>query len=141
MRLLTSGCVLFVLTLTCPAATLSYHVLGAETGSWPAIFSSIGLVSGSPEQARVVVAPEGSAVTPVKDGAILILEGDSALAASYGFHAASQRVSVRSVEDLRSPKLAIVWEQALDLPVFEIPKKATVFARERRQKEIGRAHV
>jgi hypothetical protein len=113
---------------------LSYHVLGAATGSWPAIFSSIGLVSGSPEQARVVVAPEGSAVTPIKDGAILILEGDSALASSYGFHEASQRVSVRSVEDLRSPKLAIIWEQALDLPVFEIPKKATVFARERRQK-------
>ena len=41
---------------------------------------------------------------------------------------------MRSVEDLRAPELRIVWEKALDLPVFEIPTEARVFARERWQK-------
>jgi hypothetical protein len=38
---------------------------------------------------------------------------------------------VRSVEDLRAPKLRMVWENALDLPVFELPNDARLFARER----------
>ena len=67
----------------------------------------------------------------VEAGTILILEGDSPLAASFGFRAGSQRISVRGVEDVHAPQLRIVWEKALDLPVFEIPKDARSFARER----------
>lgn len=62
---------------------------------------------------------------------ILILEGESPLATSLGFRPTANRVSVRGVEVFRAPKLAIVWEEAADLPVFEIPKEARVFARER----------
>ena len=32
---------------------------------------------------------------------------------------------------LRTPDLRIVWEKAVDVPVFEIPQNAHVFARER----------
>jgi hypothetical protein len=133
MRSLINGFIL-CLAVSCPAATLSYHVLGAETGPWPAIFASIGLVSGTTEQARVVVAPAGTPAAPVQEGTILILEGESPLAASLGFRPGAQRLSVRGVEDLRAPKLEMVWQEALDLPVFEIPKEAAVFARERWQK-------
>ena len=38
---------------------------------------------------------------------------------------------VRSVVDARAPKLGIVWEKAQELPVFELPADAQVFARER----------
>jgi len=62
---------------------------------------------------------------------ILILEGESPLAASLGFRPTANRIAVRGVEDLRAPKLGIVSEEAADLPVFEIPKEARAFARER----------
>ena len=70
----------------------------------------------------------------VERGTILILEGASPLAASFGFRAGTQRVSVQSVEDLRAPQLRIIWEQAAEVPVFEIPQTARVFARERHEK-------
>src|SRR5580698_4706876 len=131
MRSLVSA--LFLWIAPCSfGATFTYKVVGGDPGSWPAILSSIGLVAGD---RGVVVALDGSApadwASRVEAGTILILEGDSPLAASFGFHPGQARASVRSVEDLRAPKLRIVWEQALDLPVFEIPKDAHLFTRER----------
>jgi hypothetical protein len=120
---------------------LSFHVMGDDQGGWPELLSSIGLTRGTGGGASVIVAPRGTAFPPaewtarVEHGVILVLEGESPLAAAFGFHPGTQpHVSVRSVEDLRAPNLGIVWEQALDLPVFEIPADARVFARERRQK-------
>ena len=58
-------------------------------------------------------------------GVILILEGESPFATAFGFRAGTQpRITTRSVEDLRAPDLRIVWEKALDLPVFEIPSRS-----------------
>jgi hypothetical protein len=75
---------------------------------------------------------------------MLVLEGESPLAAAFGFKRASglkqsseppvsvrSIISVRSIEDLRNPELRIVWEKSLDLPVFDLPPQARVFARER----------
>jgi hypothetical protein len=116
------------------ASTFTYQVVGGDAGAWPSILSSIGLVQGD---RGVVVALNGSApanwAAQVEAGTILILEGESPLAASFGFRAGQARVSVRSVEDRHAPKLRIVWEQALDLPVFEVPKDALLFSRERGQ--------
>jgi hypothetical protein len=121
------------LCLPSPAATFSYHVIGNVPGSWSTIFSSLGLTSDAQDQAGIVVAPAGSPVTQVKDSSILILEGESPLAASLGFRATEKRVQVRSVEDLRAAKLSIIWEKDLDLPIFDLPKGARVFAREKWQ--------
>jgi hypothetical protein len=94
----------------------------------------------------VIVAPHGTDLpfpewsARVEHGVILIVEGESPLAAAFGFRGGTQPVTsakslpVRSVEDLRAPDLRIVWEKALDLPVVEIPAEARVFARERWQK-------
>jgi len=119
----------------CGAATLTFHVAGADPGGWPAILSSIGLQSAA--RGDIEVIPSGIAPEPadwakrVESGTILILEGASPLAASFGFRAGSKRVAVRSVEDLRAPQLRIIWEQALEVPVFDAPMEAHVFARER----------
>jgi hypothetical protein len=129
MRLLVSA--FLASAVICPAATLTYHVLGSDPGYWSAIFSSLGLASGPLEQAGVIVAPAGTSAAQIDSKAILILEGESPLAASLGFRPTANRVAVRGVEDLRAPKLGIVWEEAADLPIFEIPKQARVFARER----------
>jgi hypothetical protein len=69
----------------------------------------------------------------VEHGTILIVQADSPAAVAFGFRPTAKRIAVRSVEDARAPKLEIVWEHALDLPVFEIPADARVFARERRE--------
>jgi Glycosyl hydrolase-like 10 len=119
------------------AATLSYHVLGGSAASWQAVLSSIGLIAGTEQSAGVIVAPEGTAAadwaTRVEQGTILIVEGASPLAEAFGFRTVGKRVMVQSVEDVRAPELHILWQHALDLPVFEIPKDAQVFARERWQ--------
>jgi hypothetical protein len=131
MRLLAS---LFLVALSGSAATLSFHVAGSDTGGWQAVLSSIGLVPG-PGDASVVVMPQGSPLewtARVEHGTFLILEADSPLAAHFGFRPTDKRVTIHGVEDLRAPTLRIVWEKPLEIPRFEIPQQARVFARERR---------
>ncbi len=131
--------ILFLLTPCAFAATFSYQIEGGDPGSWPAILSSIGLTPGP---GGVVVQLNESILNKpvpsnwaarVEAGTTLILEGGSPLAASFGFRAGPERVLVRAIEDVHAPQLRIVWEKAQDLPVFEIPKDARVFARERGQ--------
>jgi hypothetical protein len=124
-------------TLSLPAATLTYHVAGDEPGAWPQILSSIGLsrASGGPANLFIVrtVAP-GSIpqwIQRIEQGAVVIVEGESQLADALGIKPGKKRVLVRSIVDQRAAKLAIVWETAVELPVFELPKDARVFASER----------
>lgn len=135
MRLLIS---FFIPVITIASPTLSFHVMGNDTGSWPAILSSIGLRENA--AGDVLVMANGAQLSfqecqsRLDRGAFLILEGPSPLAESFGFHATQKpRVIVRSVEDVRAANLHIVWEKPLDLPVFEMPKEARVFASERWQ--------
>jgi hypothetical protein len=105
---------------------------GSNSGPWPEILGSIGVGS----QSRVVIgAPDApvSAETQkhVSEGAILILEGESPLAESFGFHRGKGSVVARSAVDTHLPSLSIVWEKPLDLPVFEMPAGAQIFTRER----------
>jgi hypothetical protein len=139
MRCLDS---IFVLLAALPlaGANFDFHVLGNEPGSWPAVLSSVGLIPTTVATAGVVVAPHGTEApaaewtTRVEHGTILILEGDSPLAATFGFRPSTKpHVIARSVEDVHVPKLRIVWEQPLEIAVFEVPKDARVFARERWQ--------
>src|SRR5690349_14375061 len=112
---------------------LAYPLLG-DASPWQEILSSLGFMK---DGGRVVVTPSGTSsdwTARVERGTILILEGESPLAAAFGFRPSSApHVTVRSVEDLRAPKLRIIWEKALDLPVFDMPAGARIFARERHQ--------
>jgi len=121
--------------------SLTFHVIGSDSGSWPELLSSLGLTASSSLDAPVVIAPHGANLAAaewrqrVDRGTILILEGDSPIAQAFGFMPSSAPlVATRSVEDLRDPEMRIVWEKSLDLPVFEVPAQARVFARERWQK-------
>jgi len=130
----TNWLLVLLAALPSSAAALTFHASGGEAGGWPAILSSIGLQSSA--RGDVEVIPAGAVTTDtdwhqrVEHGTILILEGASPLAESFGFHAGSQHMSVQSLEDLRAPQLRIIWEQALDVPVFDT-SNAVVFARER----------
>jgi hypothetical protein len=101
-------------------------VLTDEPGAWPGIFDSVGL---SVRQASDI--PPATAIAQVKNGAFGILEGSSASAESLGIKPGAKKVTVRSVIDERAPKLGIIWENAQELPVYELPSDAKVFAKER----------
>jgi len=141
MRLRVSALAAFFAAGLSAAPRFSFHVLGNEAGGWGELLSSIGMTRGSPAAAGVFVAPQGTAgpaselSARVEQGAILVLEGESPLAAAFGFRpSAEPHLIVQSVEDLRMPALRIIWEKALDLPVFRVPSSARVFARERWRK-------
>src|SRR5579885_810858 len=117
--------------------TFSYHIVGEHSGPWPDILSSIGLVSSPTGLSSVFVVRGISALSAaqwlsrVEQGAFVIVEGDSALATTLGFRATARRAAVRGIEDAHAPKLSIVWEHPLELPVYEIPQNARVFTKER----------
>jgi hypothetical protein len=133
MRLLVS----LALASAAWAGELPYFsVLSEDAGAWPDILSSIGLQSRPAGLARVFVARTGAPASTewnarVENGAILILEGESSLSEVFGFRRGKANVRVGSLTDVHAPKLPIVWEKGLDLPVYELPEGARVFARER----------
>jgi hypothetical protein len=120
------------------AADLPYFsVLSDDAGAWPEILGSIGLQRQPAGVSRIFVARTGAAASVewfarVERGAVLILEGESSLADLFGFRRSRKDpVRVQSLSDVHHPTLPIVWEKGLELPVFEIPEGAQVFARER----------
>ncbi len=135
MRSLISA--LLLAAALAPGATLSYHVIGDEPGAWPAILSSVGLQDTATGTSSVFVLRGESPLTSaqwlarVRSGAFLILEGDSDIAAALGFKPGPTRVAVRSIVDIRAPKLSIVWEKQLEIAAHQLPPAARVFTRER----------
>jgi len=135
MRLLISLLVLVGQSIDLPAQALPYyHVFSSDPGPWPEILSSIGLQS-HPDASILVALPAATASpalsTRVDQGAILILEGSSPLADSFGFRPGKSTVRVTSITDVHRPTMLIVWERPLSLPVYDLPPGAEVFARER----------
>jgi len=128
-----------LLTFAVRAAEPSFHfhVAGDEPGPWPAIFQSIGMTAGTSGAANIIVLPAGTPVATatwrprVEQGALLILEGNSEFATSLGIITTGKRVPTRQIRDSHDPALPIVWERALELPVFAVPDAAKVFSRER----------
>jgi hypothetical protein len=129
---------LLAFSTTLFARPIFFQILGADQGSWPDILSSVGFqpqTAGSPPGISVLRAGAAGPAEPwlvrAASGAFLILEGASPVAEALGFRPSSRRVRVQNVQDLRRPDLPVIWESALELPVFEIPPAAQVFARER----------
>jgi len=133
MRLLVS---FLAFTAVASAAAPYYHSLSKDPGAWPQVLESVGLEPGTIDAASVLIARAGAplsadAADRVNRGAILILEGESPLAASLGFKPGKDTLPVTSIRDIHRPDLPIVWESELDLPLMELPEGATIFARER----------
>ncbi|MBM3746257.1 MAG: hypothetical protein FJW34_10705 [Acidobacteria bacterium] len=130
---------LLVTALPGGAAPLKFWVMGREPGAWPEILSAVGFQAGDDASAGVYVIRGGAsgAARPwrerLEQGAFLVLEGESEVAADFGFRPGTGRVRVGQIRDARMPELPIVWEEPLEVPRFETPAEARVFARERWQ--------
>jgi len=109
---------------------------GAFPGPWPAILSSAGHMPGPAASADIFVAPVNTPPSPewqakVKGGAVLILEGTSPLAGSFGFKPSLDTVSVIHIVDVHNPDLPVIWSKAIELPKTGMPRDAHVFAKDR----------
>jgi hypothetical protein len=114
----------------------TFAVLSDDQGGWPLLLQSVGFMPQPAASARIFVLRAGSAGSPewparVAAGDYLILEGQSPTAESFGFRPTKENVRVTSLEDVHLPKLPIVWEKGLELPRYEIPNEAKVFAKDR----------
>jgi len=120
-----------------PAFQYAFHVVGDEPTSWPAILGSIGMTPAADGSSSLIVLPGGTAAAPaswlprIEAGALVIIEGESPLAEALGIRPTTKRVPTRSIIDHVNPTLPIVWEKSIDLPQFEVPPEAKVYARER----------
>ena len=95
----------------CGAADLAVQV--EQPSLWSPILSSVGLQTTREESRFRIVA------------------ADSPAAQEFGFRPTAARVRVAQVAEARAPGLRIFWEEPLELPVFEVPAEARVFAREK----------
>ena len=130
-----------VLLLALPVHALNlpyFSVLADDPGAWPEILSSVGFQRQPAGVSRIFVARAGAAASVewparIDRGSVLILEGESSLADLFGFRRNSKvdPVKVNSLTDIHRPMLPIIWEKGLELPVFEVPESARIFARER----------
>jgi hypothetical protein len=136
MRFLVS-LALFVLAPALPASVpTTFSVLSADAGSWPQILGTMGLHAAPVNRAGILVLRPGASASPdwsarVEGGAFLILEGESSAADEFGFRKTSENVRTGSLTDVHLPQLQVVWQSARELPRFEIPPAAQVFAKER----------
>jgi hypothetical protein len=132
MRLLIS-----LLFVTPMAAQLGgFSVIGQEEGSWPQILSSVGLHPVPAAEASVFVARPGSPASAtwaqkLDSGAFLILEGDSPLAQSFGFRPGAKTTQLATLIDIHQPKLPLIFEKPVEVPLFSVPAEARIFTHER----------
>ncbi len=133
MRLLIS---FFLIVGTLPAQQFGYAVLSRNPGPWNEILSSVGLLPAVPDQAAVVVARPDTPASPewsarVEAGTLLVLEGDSPLARSFGFHSLDRTAKLASLIDIHQPDIPLILQQPLEFTEMAVPAAARVFTRER----------
>src|SRR4051794_24703652 len=83
----------------------------AQANPWPVLLNSVNL----PPQAATLVEAQA--------GGFLILEGASPQAEALGIQSTTRVIEVRGITDFRHPKLPIIWEQAAQIAIFELPKQ------------------
>ena len=116
----------FALALTPFCAGGTFAVLGPQAGSWPSILSSAGHFSAPVSSAEIFVASPGAPASvdwksKVEKGAALILEGSSPLAASFGYRAQTETISVVHLVDIHNPALPIIWRRLSKFPATMFP--------------------
>ncbi len=106
---------------------------------WYSVLETFGLgVAKTRTASDIVIACEGAATARaeidawLRTGRILVLQGDSPLARSFGFVPSGRpAASIRNVKDHRAEELLIVWESPIDVEPTALPAGAQVLAEDR----------
>jgi hypothetical protein len=122
--------------LPCGVKAAGFSIIGTDPGPWPQILTSVGHWPSPAANATIYVGRPGAPASPnwtakLTHGSVLILEGESTLAASFGFHPTKETFQLASLVDVHNPTLPIVLEHAVELHRYEIPATAQVFAKDR----------
>lgn len=109
-----------------------------ERASWPLLLAAAGFAptGGALPGIRLPYTAGAAPVQangPSAQGGLVIVEGDGAEAAHFGFRPTNRpSVLVRAIRDVHAPEETIVWERPSSVPWFNLPPQARVFARDRR---------
>ena len=127
----------FGLSALAGAQRYGYHVIGDSSGGWARALEAIGLRPSSAKSAAVYVVRPGSDdqsldwTSAVRDGAFLIIEGVTPLAARLGFIGVGESVLVRRELDARYTGQFILWQEPLRVAQVTTRAGTRVFSRDR----------
>ncbi len=117
---------------------LGLHLRASTAGAKDAWLNLLASVNLTPELGAPILLPEETAAMEtgalrrrIEQGAYAVIEGEGKTAEAFGFRPGEKRVTVRAIVDTHNPRIPIIWQHPAELPVFEIPKDATVFTLER----------
>jgi hypothetical protein len=124
--------VFWAAALAAPALAVTFQTDDANPAAWGKILGSVGIQRSAREATIVVAAPSAPAASAaLADTHILILEGDSAAARSFGIVPQKEKLTVRQIVDSHGPKMQIIWEQPTEITKVQLPADFTVYATER----------
>lgn len=114
------------------AGATTFQVNGTDPGPWRKIFGSLGITpAGDGAQIAVVWGDAKVDAAAMAENRMVIVEGTGAAAQKLGITAKADSVSVRQICDVHAPKMQIIWQQALNVPVVDLPSGFEVFATEK----------
>ncbi|MGH9584826.1 MAG: hypothetical protein ACRD4O_18040, partial [Bryobacteraceae bacterium] len=118
---------MLVLPLLAGAAT--FRAVGTDPAPWSKIFGAVGIAQTANADAGIfVVGPQAHLDAAAADNHIVIVEGDSPLAQSFGIRPSSNTVLVRRICDEHAPRMRIFWREPLTVPVVQVPSGFRIFA-------------
>jgi hypothetical protein len=105
----------------------TFQVNGADAQPWLKILGAVGITRGEATDAAIVIGGPAA----MAENHLLVLEGMSPAARSFGITAKTETVRVRQIRDTHAPDMQIFWEQPAEIAVTELPTDFRVFASER----------
>ncbi len=115
------------------AGAITFQANGTDAASWAKILGSVGITEAKGSNPGIIVAGPGAGIDAagLSENQILILEGGGPASQSLGFVFKSDMVAVRQIRDEHAPKMQIIWEQAVSVPMVNLPEGFQVFAAEK----------
>ena len=115
------------------ARATTFNATGTDAAPWKKIFGALDITEGLNGTTRIVVIGRSARVDAARlaEDHIVILEGTGPAALNLGITTKPDQLSVRQICDMHGPKMQIIWEQPVTVPVIGLPDGFTVFASEK----------
>lgn len=118
-----------MLCLPLVAGAMNFRAVEADAGPWSKIFGAVGIGETGNTAAHIIVAgSNGHLDVAAADNHIVIVEGISPLAGSFGIRATGKTVLVRRICDEHAPQMQIFWKEPQTIPIVQLPSGFRIFA-------------